>query len=87
MRGATVLRLLAAPVSGALLAAAFPALDLGPLALVALVPLLLVVETARPRQAAALGYVAGLAFFGLHLLWIAQFLSWTGSAASGCWTP
>jgi apolipoprotein N-acyltransferase len=39
-RGAA-LRLLAAPVSGALLAAAFPALDLGPLALVALVPLLL----------------------------------------------
>ena len=71
------LRLLAAPVSGALLAAAFPALDLGPLALVALVPLLLVVETVRPRQAAAFGYLAGLTFFGLHLLWIAQFLSWT----------
>jgi apolipoprotein N-acyltransferase len=79
------LRLLAAPVSGALLAAAFPALDLGPLALVALVPLLLVVETARPRQAAALGYVAGLAFFGLHLLWIAQFLSWTGAVAWLAW--
>ena len=40
------LRLLAAPVSGALLAAAFPTLDIGPLALVALVPLLLVVEYA-----------------------------------------
>jgi apolipoprotein N-acyltransferase len=79
------LRLLAAPVSGALLATAFPALDLGPLALVALVPLLLVVETARPRQAAALGYVAGLAFFGLHLLWIAQFLSWTGAVAWLAW--
>ncbi|HEV3011685.1 MAG TPA: apolipoprotein N-acyltransferase [Actinomycetota bacterium] len=79
------LRLLAAPVSGALLAAAFPALDLGPLALVALVPLLLVVETARPRQAAALGYVAGLTFFGLHLLWIAQFLSWTGAVAWLAW--
>ena len=79
------LRLLAAPVSGALLAAAFPALDLGPLALVALVPLLLVVETARPRRAAALGYVAGLTFFGLHLLWIAQFLSWTGAVAWLAW--
>lgn len=79
------LRLLAAPVSGALLAAAFPALDLGPLALVALVPLLLVVETARPRQAAALGYLAGLTFFGLHLLWIAQFLSWTGAVAWLAW--
>jgi apolipoprotein N-acyltransferase len=79
------LRLLAAPASGALLAAAFPALDLGPLALVALVPLLLVVETVRPRQAAAFGYLAGLTFFGLHLLWIAQFLSWTGPVAWLAW--
>jgi apolipoprotein N-acyltransferase len=79
------LRLLAAPVSGALLAAAFPALDLGPLALVALVPLLLATETVRPRTAAALGYLAGLTFFGLHLLWIAQFLSWTGPVAWLAW--
>src|ERR687895_1956408 len=79
------LRLLAAPATGALLAAAFPALDLSPLALVALVPLLLVVETVRPRQAAALGYLAGLTFFGLHLLWIAQFLSWTGAVAWLAW--
>jgi apolipoprotein N-acyltransferase len=79
------LRLLAAPVSGALLAAAFPALDLGPLVLVALVPLLLVVETVRPRRAALLGYLAGLTFFGLHLLWIAQFLSWTGAVAWLAW--
>jgi apolipoprotein N-acyltransferase len=85
VRGGTVLRLLAAPVSGALLAAAFPALDLGPLALVALVPLLLATETIRPRTAAALGYLAGLTFFGLHLLWIAQFLSWTGAVAWLAW--
>jgi apolipoprotein N-acyltransferase len=71
--------------SGAALAAAFPALDLGPLALVALVPLLLAVETTRPRHAAALGYLAGLTFFGLHLLWIAQFLSWTGAVAWLAW--
>jgi apolipoprotein N-acyltransferase len=82
---ARALRLLAAPVSGALLAAAFPALDLGPLALVALVPLLLATETVRPRTAAALGYLAGLTFFGLHLLWIAQFLSWTGAVAWLAW--
>jgi apolipoprotein N-acyltransferase len=81
----SALRLLAAPVTGALLAAAFPALDLGPLALVALVPLLLVVETVRPRAAAVLGYLAGLTFFGLHLLWIAQFLSWTGAVAWLAW--
>jgi apolipoprotein N-acyltransferase len=79
------LRWLAAPASGALLAAAFPAVDLGPVALVALVPLLLVVETVRPRRAAALGYLAGLSFFGLHLLWIAQFLSWTGAVAWLAW--
>jgi apolipoprotein N-acyltransferase len=79
------LRWLAAPASGALLAAAFPALDLGPLALVALVPLLLVVDTVRPRRAAGLGYLAGLTFFGLHLLWIAQFLSWTGAVAWLAW--
>jgi apolipoprotein N-acyltransferase len=82
---AAALRLLAAPVSGALLAAAFPALDKGPLALVALVPLLLAVETIRPSRAAALGYLAGLTFFGLHLLWIAQFLSWTGAVAWLAW--
>jgi apolipoprotein N-acyltransferase len=81
----SALRLLAAPVSGALLAAAFPALDLGPLALVALVPLLLATETIRPARAAALGYLAGLTFFGLHLLWIAQFLSWTGAVAWLAW--
>jgi apolipoprotein N-acyltransferase len=83
--GRQVLRPLAALVSGALLAAAFPALDLGLLALVALVPLLLATETIRPRTAAALGYLCGLTFFGLHLLWIAQFLSWTGAVAWLAW--
>jgi apolipoprotein N-acyltransferase len=82
---AAALRLLAAPASGALLAAAFPPLDLGVLALVALVPLLLAVADLRPLKAAALGYVAGLTFFGLHLLWIAQFLSWTGAVAWLAW--
>jgi apolipoprotein N-acyltransferase len=71
--------------TGAALAAAFPAPDIGPLALLALVPLLLVVETARPRSAGALGYLAGLTFFGLHLLWIADFLSWTGWVAWLAW--
>jgi apolipoprotein N-acyltransferase len=85
LRLARLLRLLAAVASGALLAAAFPPLDLGPLALVALVPLLLAVETTRPRNAAGLGYLAGLTFFGLHLLWIAQFLSWTGAVAWLAW--
>jgi apolipoprotein N-acyltransferase len=78
-------RLGAALASGGLLAAAFPPLDWGVVALVALVPLLLAVETIRPRTAALLGYVAGLTFFGLHLLWIAQFLSWTGAVAWLAW--
>jgi apolipoprotein N-acyltransferase len=76
---------LAALASGAALAAAFPAADVGALALVALVPLLLATETVRPRRAAALGYLTGLTFFGLHLLWIAQFLSWTGMVAWLAW--
>jgi apolipoprotein N-acyltransferase len=79
------LRPAAAVATGAALAAAFPAPDIGPLALLALVPLLLVVETARPRSAGALGYLAGLTFFGLHLLWIADFLSWTGWVAWLAW--
>jgi apolipoprotein N-acyltransferase len=79
------LRPAAAVATGAALAAAFPAPDIGPLALLALVPLLLVVETTRPRSAGALGYLAGLTFFGLHLLWIAEFLSWTGWVAWLAW--
>jgi apolipoprotein N-acyltransferase len=71
--------------TGAALAAAFPAPDIGLLALLALVPLLLVVEPLRPRLAGALGFVAGLTFFGLHLLWIAEFLSWTGWVAWLAW--
>jgi apolipoprotein N-acyltransferase len=82
---AAAFRLAVAVTTGAALAAAFPAPDIGPLALLALVPLLLVVETTRPRLAGALGYVAGLTFFGLHLLWIAEFLSWTGGVAWLAW--
>src|SRR4029453_9052297 len=83
--GRVALRLGAALASGALLATAFPPLDRGVVALVALVPLLLAVETVRPRVAALLGYLAGLTSFGLHLLWIAQFLSWTGPVAWLAW--
>jgi apolipoprotein N-acyltransferase len=55
-------------------------------ALVALVPLLLAVETLRPRQAAALGYLTGLVFIALLILWIpTEFLSWTGAAGWLAW--
>jgi apolipoprotein N-acyltransferase len=80
------LRVGAAVLAGIALSLAFPGPDLGPLALVALVPLLLAVETLRPRQAAALGYLTGLVFVGLLIWWIpTDFLSWTGAAGWLAW--
>ena len=67
------LRLIAAVSTGLLLVLAFPGPDLGPVAFVALIPLLLAVETVRPRHAAALGFVAGMVFFVLHIWWINVF--------------
>lgn len=59
--------------SGLLLAAAFPPLDLGPLAFVALVPLLWAWRNASPRGAALWGLAFGLAFFGVVLEWSRYF--------------
>jgi apolipoprotein N-acyltransferase len=59
----------AAVASGLLLAAAYPPLDLGPLALVALVPLLWAWRGATPRRAALYGFWFGVAFFGVLLSW------------------
>ncbi len=61
--------LLAAVASGLLLAVAFPGPDLGAIAFVALVPLLLVWHDAGPARGALTGFVAGIAFFGVHLSW------------------
>ena len=66
-------RLGASVASGLLLAAAFPPLDLGPLALVALVPLLWAWRDATPRRAALYGFAFGVAFFGCLLSWIWNF--------------
>ena len=66
-------RLGAAVGSGLLLAAAFPGPDLGPLALVALIPLLWAWRDATPRRAALYGFFFGLAFFGVILSWIWYF--------------
>lgn len=52
--------------SGLLLALAFPRLNLAPLAWVALVPLILVMERHPFRS----GFAAGLGFFGLVLYWL-----------------
>jgi apolipoprotein N-acyltransferase len=59
----------AAVASGLLLALAYPPLDLGPLALVALVPLLWTWHDAGPGRAALFGFVAGVVFFGITLAW------------------
>jgi len=62
-----------AVLSGLLLFAAFPPLDRGLLAWVALVPLLLAVQGRTPRVAFRLGYLAGWVWFGLLLSWITLF--------------
>src|SRR5919197_2273548 len=85
-RAGPALRVGAAVLAGAALSLAFPGPDLGPVAFVALVPLLLAVETVRPWRAAALGYVTGLTFIGLLIWWIpTDFLSWTGAAGWLAW--
>lgn len=59
--------------SGVLLALAFPSFDLGPLALVALVPLLWAWRDATPGRAAAYGFIFGLVYFSILLYWIWYF--------------
>jgi apolipoprotein N-acyltransferase len=66
-------RFAAAVLSGLLLAAAFPPLDLGPLALVALVPLLWAWRGAGPVACALYGGAAGIAFFGVLVEWSRYF--------------
>jgi len=64
----------AAALSGVLLALAFPGPDLGPLVLVALVPLLLALRPeTRARRAGSLGAVTGTVFFALLLTWLRPF--------------
>jgi apolipoprotein N-acyltransferase len=62
-------RLFAAGASGAVLAAARPPLDLGLLALVALVPLFVAWRNGSIRQRAGLAFVAGLVYYGVVLSW------------------
>src|SRR6266699_748089 len=79
-------RLAAAVLTGGALSLAFPGPDLGSVAFVALVPLLLAIENVSPRRAAALGYLAGFVFFGLLILWIpTDFLAWTGGVGWLAW--
>ena len=64
------LALLAAAGSGVALWLALPPVDLGPLAFVALIPLLLALRRVRARRGALLGLVFGLAFNGLLFTWL-----------------
>ena len=62
-----------AGLSGLLLVVSFPAFDLGPLAWVALVPLLLAIRNCAPGRAFGLGYFSGfVAFFGI-VSWVRVF--------------
>jgi apolipoprotein N-acyltransferase len=72
--------ILAAAASGLALWLSLPPADLGPLALVALIPVLWAVRGARARRGALLGLVFGLVSFGLLLSWLAP-LTGVGYAA------
>jgi apolipoprotein N-acyltransferase len=67
------LRLGAAFGAGILVALSFPPFDLGPLVLVALVPLLWAWRGARPAHAALYGFAYGIACFGAELPWMRYF--------------
>lgn len=73
-----LLRLGLAAGSGLLCSAAFPSWDLEWLAFVGLVPLLLALEGVPPRQAAGLGYVAGLAFYLATVWWVVNTMTTYG---------
>ena len=66
-------RLGAAVLSGVLLALAFPASNLGLLALVALVPLIWAWRDATPWRAALYGFVFGVVFAGILMYWLWYF--------------
>jgi apolipoprotein N-acyltransferase len=59
----------AAAVSGALLAAARPPLDIGPLACVAFIPLFVAWHGQRPRTTAAYAFVAAAVYYALLMSW------------------
>ncbi len=74
MRGAAVLaRRLAALSTGLLFVLVFPGPDLGWVAWIALIPLLVAIEGQTPSAAFRLGYLAGLVAFGGTLGWLRLF--------------
>jgi apolipoprotein N-acyltransferase len=67
------IRPIGALLSGLLFVLLFPAPDLGWLAWVSLIPLLLAIDGQPPRAAFRLGYLTGLVAFGGTLLWMRLF--------------
>src|ERR671918_2445049 len=61
---------LIAAASGLILTLALPPIDLGPVAFIALVPLLWAVRRARARTGALLGLIFGLVYFGVLMSWL-----------------
>ena len=65
--------------SGILLALCFPKFNLWPLAFMALVPLFIEIYRKKtPREAAVMGFVFGLVFFGINLFWINTLIEFGG---------
>src|SRR5439155_24816601 len=65
--------LLVAASSGAFGSLALPPANVGPVALVALIPLIWLVRETRPGRGAVIGFVWGFAYFGALLYWIVLF--------------
>lgn len=62
-----------AAASGLILTLANPPVDAGPLAFVALLPILWVLRSASPRRGFLLGFAMGLVYYGILLSWILPF--------------
>jgi apolipoprotein N-acyltransferase len=65
--------LAAAGGAGLALSLANPPLDIGPLAFLALIPLLWALRRARPGRGALVGFVFGLVYYGILLYWLLPF--------------
>jgi apolipoprotein N-acyltransferase len=62
-----------ASAAGAVMSLANPPIDLGPVAFVALVPLLWALREAEPRRGAILGFCFGLVYYAILLSWLLAF--------------
>ena len=83
MRLPQAARLGSAVASGVACALAFPPWDVGPIAFVGLVPLFLTLEGTTPRQAAWLGYAAGLSFYLATIWWVINTMTTYGRMPLG----